>query len=367
MVFGRLLSLILLTLWSSLSHAQPTRPMSFSVFWPCAGNASFCAPRILADGAIERDSSRKFVAFLNNARRSGDNLPPKPAVCFNSPGGDLHGGMELGRVIRGLGFYTCLAPSYSRVIPGTGGEDQIFIQNVVCASACAFALVGGVNRLIESGSRYGVHQFYGARGDIGDSPTQVTVVVLATYLEQMGISRSLLDLASLVGPQDIRWLTQEQLQKLRVDNMATVSSQWKLDALKDGTVVATVAQVKPGAQSRVTLSVLKNQGQAVLLIAFTPGQQGQDVLQEALNAVSQEPLAVRIDGQQIAAFKFVQWRIIRESIVVGVPLSARAAERLRLGNVLGVAVSLARAYDQYDPSIEVSLERAESILAAALK
>jgi hypothetical protein len=55
--------------------------MSFSVFWPCMGTASFCAPRILAEGAIERQSHRNLITFLSNAKaRKNDFFPSKARI-----------------------------------------------------------------------------------------------------------------------------------------------------------------------------------------------------------------------------------------------------------------------------------------------
>jgi hypothetical protein len=184
--------LAFLVLTPVLDHAGYTGPMRFSVFWPCYGNAAFCAPRILAQGIIKRDSHTKLVAFLSDKKSHHHTLPPKPALCFDSPGGNLAGALALGRTIRRLRLDTCLAPQYSRVIEGTGGNEEVLATEVVYASACAFALIGGINRSIETGARYGVHQFAGVRANVGDTTTQATVVLLDIYLEEMGVSRNLL-------------------------------------------------------------------------------------------------------------------------------------------------------------------------------
>lgn len=362
-----LLSLISLTLWSVLSNAQPLHPMSFSTFWPCAGNIYLCAPRILAEGNIEIDSSEKLAAFLNNANSSGHDLPPKPMVCFNSPGGDIRGAMRLGQVIRDLGLNTCVEPYYDRVIPGTLGDQEMFVDGVVCASACLFALIGGVNRFIERASRIGVHQFYSPNGSIGDEATQKVVVVLAKYLEQMGVSRSLLDIASLVPPQDIQWLTRNQLQQFRVDNMVVVTSPWTLDALEDGSIFAHIVQVKPGTQGRVSLSVRKVYDQTLLDMAFTPWHIGPDDFETALNVLSYGSFEVRIDRHRVGFFESVRWQIFKSTIITTVPLSPLATERLRFGSTLEVRVHVPNAFSEYDPSVEVSLNGADAIFAAALK
>jgi hypothetical protein len=341
--------------------------MRFSVFWPCAGNASFCAPRILSEGTIEPDSHRKFAAFMADKSNHLHELPPKPDVCFNSFGGDLAGAIQLGQQIRKLGFDTCLAPQYTRVIPGSGVDQEVFVGNVICASACAFALVGGVNRFIESDSRYGIHQFYGTRGDIGDSATQVTVVALAAYLEEMGVSRSLLDAASLVPSREMYWLSAEELRQLRVDNMAVANAQWQLNALNDGTVIANIVQIKPGPQSRISLTLMKSAARPVLVTAFVPGEDYRRSLADALDALNGEPVSLRVDGQQIAAYQAVPWNPAKEGVVAVLPLEPTAVQSLRYGKVLELKVSVARVFDQYDPSLDFPLQGVGRFLTAVLK
>ena len=70
-------------------------------------------------------------------------------VAFDSPGGDIYKALELGRLIRRLGL------------------DTIQSIRLQCASACAFAFLGGVMRYAEPGS-IGVH-----KGWFVDAPDDV--------------------------------------------------------------------------------------------------------------------------------------------------------------------------------------------------
>ncbi|SAL57384.1 hypothetical protein AWB70_05037 [Caballeronia cordobensis] len=55
-----------------VTHANAAAPlksygeMSFSVFSPCAGNASFCAPTILAHGIAKADTAESLRSFVTN-------------------------------------------------------------------------------------------------------------------------------------------------------------------------------------------------------------------------------------------------------------------------------------------------------------
>lgn len=356
-----------LMLFGTCVNAQTDRPMSFSVFWPCSGNAGFCAPRVLAEGVIERDSHRKLAAFLSNSKSHSHELPPLPAICLNSPGGDLAGGIDLGRYIRKLGLDTCLAPSYSRVPANRMASEDVFAKNVICASACAFALVGGTNRLIEDQAKLGVHQFFGKSGQIGDANTQLTVVALAGYLEEMGINRELLDIASLTPAHDMYWLSSAEIRRLRIDNSTVEMSNWRLEALNDGTVVAMIKQTKPDTQNQVTLMLYKHQGQPLLLIGFTPGNRYPSSLTDAISSLKGVEVNLNVDGQRVALYNSVIWQTKGNTLIARLPLSTSTIARLRSGRLLQLEVPVGRASGQYDPSLDFPLSKTGPMFTAALK
>ena len=233
--------------------------------------------------------------------------------------------------------------------------------------ACAFALLGGINRYIETGSRYGVHQFAGGRANIGDSTTQVAVVLLATYLEEMGVSRNLLDVASLVSPDQLYWLSQEEMQRLN-DNMTIEKMVWTLNALDDGTVFTSIVQKKPGPQSQVGLAIVKHSGHPVLLMIFVPGEPGVHALQTALEALNPKAIRLAVDGKQVAEYPGGGWWTVRKDAVIArVPLSQQTINAIRTGIVLRLEVPVAHIDEQYDPSLEFPLDGLSRFLSAVLK
>lgn len=238
------LILVSLQLSPCLANSRPAYdgPMRFSTFWPCKGNASYCGVRILAEGIIQTDTGTKFASFVQNKKRHRHELPPVPTVVFNSPGGSLLGGMQLGSEIRNRGFNVDLASSYDQVSDRNGSENDVLIDKAVCASACVLAFSGGVKRSVEADSKMGIHQFSGTQGNIGDGQTQVTVVILAAYLEKMGINRGLLDRASLVPAHSIAWMTQDESRLYRLDNGTPMLSSWKIIPTKEGDPILEVLQ-----------------------------------------------------------------------------------------------------------------------------
>lgn len=204
------------------ASAAPQTPMQFRIFQPCPGSGSFCGPQILASGVIENNSQAKLAAFIATAPK--DALPPLTTIVFDSPGGSVAGGIELGRFIRRRGFDTLLQKDVEeefRVGGFDGGTElRKIASNTICASACSLAFLGGRARAMAPGARLGVHQFYAAEGNIGDSATQVTMTRLALYVEEMGVDRRLLDFASSAGPSGMHWVEDRLARELRIEKTA---------------------------------------------------------------------------------------------------------------------------------------------------
>ena len=124
------------------------------------------------------------------------------AVTFNSPGGNVSKAMELGRAIRGHRLNT---------IQVRGGE---------CASACALAFMGGVIRLADPGA-IGVHKasFSGdavlSADDAVSAIQQLTAEVMS-YMAEMGVDPSLLQLSLKYDSDDMRYLSKSEMQQYRV-------------------------------------------------------------------------------------------------------------------------------------------------------
>jgi hypothetical protein len=209
---------LLLSLPSSV-FARYSGPMRFSVFLPCNGGISFGAPRILAEGRIEADSAKKFARFLAEKNRHAYRLPSKPTVCFDSQGGELLGAIDIGNTIRVNGFSTCLESNYCRVKAGSSShENEIFLEDAVCASACVFALAGGVKREIGENAMVGIHQFSGPHWDRRDDTTPLSIDAVSGYLELMGIKGRLLSMASRYPPDRIHWLSASEISQIGLRN-----------------------------------------------------------------------------------------------------------------------------------------------------
>lgn len=358
--------LFILCFWPCIVHAGYTGPMRFVQFWPCSGNASFCAVRVLAEGVIGRDSARDLENFLVKERSKDQFFPLKPTICFDSPGGDLRGALELGKIIRKLGFDTCLAPNFSRVGDRLLSEE-IFVKNAICASACTFSMLGGVNRLIEPGSRLGVHQFYGANGNVGDALAQKTMVFLAAYIEEMGVKRSLLDTAALVPSSQMYWLSPQELVDLGIDNMVTSKSSWKLEALNDGSVVALITQIKPGTRAKVSLMLAKVNNSPSLAIFIAHLYENVSDIDDALAALNDSDLVLRVDEKVISKTGGKWVKTKSGGLFISLPLSNYALQKINTGQLLYLSTNVGHAVEQYDASLDFPLTGIKRLIPAVIK
>ncbi len=120
-------------------------------------------------------------------------------IMFDSPGG-ITTALEYGRLIRKLEVNT------------------LQLRSHLCASACAFAFVGGYERHAEAGA-IGVHQSW-FPDDVKTSEAvagiqEVTADVMV-YLMEMGVDTKLLQLSMTTGSDDMRYLTVEEMTELGV-------------------------------------------------------------------------------------------------------------------------------------------------------
>jgi hypothetical protein len=153
---------------------------------------------VVAEGRIAEDSHARFRALASR-------LPPGSSIYLNSRGGSLLGGVLLGLELR---------DSRAAVSVANGS---------ICASACAYALLGGVERRVSVGARVGIHKFYAVHDASGRRPWAYersieaeTTGLLRDYVASMGASPDLVALAVSVDPTTMRFLSAAELRRYRV-------------------------------------------------------------------------------------------------------------------------------------------------------
>jgi hypothetical protein len=202
--------LALLLLGSPVALAQ-SGEMTFRLVSPtnCTGR---CPVSVLAEGRIAEDSYARLRALASR-------LPPGSSVYLSSPGGNLIGGILLGLALR---------DSRASVSVAKGS---------ICASSCAYALLGGVERRVPAGARVGIHKFsivqdafsrrsFAYERAVGTAAT----ALLRDYVASMGASPDLVALAVSVDPTTMRFLSAAELRRYRVITGAEAKRVARTDA-----------------------------------------------------------------------------------------------------------------------------------------
>jgi hypothetical protein len=179
---------------------------------------SRCPQVIQIDGEITRKTAERFLDMADRAARDGRL---KRVVFVHSPGGDVWGSLLLGAAFRDNRVVVVVARARA---DRAGGTDFVSAR---CHSACVYAMMGGVRRVIPPQSRVGVHRMEGRGEAILDARTQSTVFerldgspemvgALQSYARTMGVNPALIALAESVPHRDIRVLTRAEIRRFRL-------------------------------------------------------------------------------------------------------------------------------------------------------
>ncbi len=145
---------------------------------------------ITLSGEIESSDAEQFRAAVATY--------PKAIVAFQSPGGDLIAGIEIGTQIR-LRNYMTLVPT-----------------GVQCASACALAWLGGTKRLMGSGALIGFHA--ASVHENGQAiETGAGNALLGAYLNKLGLPDRAVVFVTQAHPNEITWLTMADAEREGID------------------------------------------------------------------------------------------------------------------------------------------------------
>jgi len=210
------LYLLLVGVLSMPAHSdQYSEPMTFEIHT----TDTLCpeCTTISAVGVIQATTAEAFRTFLRK-----HTVPTGSLVDFNSPGGSLLGGTELGLAIRANNFRTSVGMK-------APAKDKS------CASACTYAFLGGVSRIVHPDSHFGIHQFYGEIGsEDGLGLAQDIIAELLEYVSNMGISTDFVKVASGTSANEMTWLDAAQRSTLRVTTQDFIDggSVWQVDSKK---------------------------------------------------------------------------------------------------------------------------------------
>jgi hypothetical protein len=217
---------------------HPTDTMVFALA-ANGGNCGSCE-WIAAEGPFTERTPEDLETFLKTFNASGWFSPDGVlTVRLNSNGGNLMAGLRLGEAIRAHKLNTEVA----RTVDNSFGKQETAQGG--CYSACAYAFLGGVNRIARPGS-LGFHQFVNHHASVDETlkandgqSAQKMMGWLVIYLQKMSVDPTLLSLAASAEPTDLLRPDAETLLKLNVTNVrdAPLFSGWSIEPYRAGAVI----------------------------------------------------------------------------------------------------------------------------------
>lgn len=232
---------------------------------------------IQADGPIDEDTVERFMEFL----QEHSSWFPK-RIRFNSPGGNLHQGINLGLKLRSLGFATEVgtdeidpdwegvgSSKFTRRLPGS------------CSSACAYAFMGGVERVVEEDSIIGVHQFSRASKRNSDQTSTPVLIEegaeqemsanLIAFILKMGIDARIFVAAGLHAPEEMYWIDGQEAAEIGLAYAPNSWEPWTISTFRKGVIATSERQDK-----KYRMSAMCTQKSGALFEIFITDEQSED-------------------------------------------------------------------------------------------
>ncbi len=193
---------------------------------------------IAAEGEIVPETATDLENFIKSYGHNPDGW----SVRLNSPGGDLAGGLRLGELIRELKMDTEIGATE----PDSYGHWKRVPGH--CASACAFAFLGGLSRYASIGE-LGVHQFYNEIAlrdpsakvfdSLDMSQHQLVSATLIDYAFRMGVDPRLVSIAASTPPNEMQFLDEHLLDDLNVKWDPKDFDPWSIEPSGAGVIAIT--------------------------------------------------------------------------------------------------------------------------------
>jgi len=338
--------------------------MTFKTHHEDGGSSS--AYYILAEGVITSDTPNQFTNFIKSVKA-------QPVVYFNSLGGNLAAGIQLGRKIRELGLDTYVGGEYVSY-SGTG-KYQTLVKQSVCFSACAYAFMGGTSRKIAANQAFGVHQFFSGNGDSGESSAQVGVTILANYLDEMGVDRKLLDIASLTAPNKIQIISTEISQRLNIDNTNPPFGEWKIQTDNAGELSAVLKQKQPGKNGVFTI-VLSRFKNSFAIVVFYDIKQKFRSQKDLVTIFQENGVAPKMCATSQTDYCKISYPLVNVgnweyrnnvAFMLIFQLSFDTVAAMTESASIDFDANFANAYSDVDPSTTFSTKNLRSVAMALLK
>lgn len=145
---------------------------------------------ITLEGEIFAGDEKKFTqAALQN---------DMAIVVLNSPGGSTLAGVEIGKAIRLKGYFT--------YVPA----------DALCASACGYVWLAGVQRYMELTSKIGFHASFVKENGV-NRESGVGNALVGAYLNSLGLSQNAIAYISTAPPESMTWMTPQDAANMGIE------------------------------------------------------------------------------------------------------------------------------------------------------
>ena len=229
----------------------PRQPL---ILFVAKGAANACGPGcsewIAAEGLFDFDAPQRLRDFLTTLPRR--DLP----VFFNSDGGKVKSGMEIGRLLRdhrmtvGIGR---TVPDGCRNAAATDDACRRVMQSQAehkarlitagarCASSCVVAFAGGSVRHAARDAQLGIHSVRA----FTRAPDEAHRI-LKRYLVHLEVDAGLIDAAAKISADDVRYLSRDEIVRFGVETRNVYETAWLpyLERDKRPAVLKSVTQPK---------------------------------------------------------------------------------------------------------------------------
>lgn len=149
-------------------------------------------PVVSLSGNIVSDDVERFASAISGLSDA--------IISFDSPGGELLPGLEIGRRIRLRGFGTHVS------------------ESALCASSCAIAWLGGAvgRRTIGPDGAVGFHAAYVLQNDIAVESGYANALI-GGYLSELGFNFTAIEVITSAPPYTVRILTPEIARRAQIN------------------------------------------------------------------------------------------------------------------------------------------------------
>jgi hypothetical protein len=155
---------------------------------------------------------------------------PKAIVAFQSNGGSLLAGIEIGKKIRLRNYIT-------------------YVPTGICASACAFAWLGGTKRLMGPGALVGFHAAYVTENGQA-TESGAGNALLGAYLNELGLPDRAVYFIAKAPPNGMTWLTMADAAREGIDvDLFTMPGEAPNTPTANPTLPSAPAPAAPAAVS----------------------------------------------------------------------------------------------------------------------